>query len=221
MTNLILIIIEIIICYLLMYIVIKKYDDQGIYTYAVIVTISACIMTLKKISIMGVNIPAGFGLTTSLIVSSNLITQRKGKEELKKYLAIIFLSGIIGFSFLNLSGLLESSKYNYIANESYNNIFIYSIRIYIALIISLIISIWASNRIFYLIKRIYNKIVISNILSIIIVELIENIIFVLIAYLFEYSYIDIILCIVLRYIIKTIVGIIGTIPLYMLNKYSK
>ena len=221
MTNLILIIIEIIICYLLMYIIIKKYDDLGIYIYAVIVTIAACIMTLKKISIFGVNIPTGFGLTTSLIVSSNLITQRKGKEELKKYLAIIFLSGIIGFSFLNLSGLLESSKYNYIANESYNNIFIYSIRIYIALIVSLIFSIWTSNRIFYLIKRIYNKIVISNILSIIIVELIENIIFVLIAYLFEYSYIDIILCIVLRYIIKIIIGIIGTIPLYMLNKYSK
>ena len=52
-------------------------------------------------------------------------------------------------------------------------------------------------------------------------EFFENIIFVIIAYLFEYPGIDIALCIIFRYMIKTIIGIMGTIPLYITGKNNK
>ena len=221
MNNIILIIAEVIVCYIVMTFLVKKYKEDGLYIYAIIATLASCIMTLKRISIMGINIPVGFGATTSLIIGGNLITQQKGKEELRRYLAIIFLSAIIGFSYLNLSGLVKSSEYNFLANESYSNIFKYNLRVYIALIISLIISIWSSSKIYYLLKRIYNKLIISNIFSIVIIELFENILFVLIAFLFENSFEDIILCTIFRYIIKSIIGIIGTIPLYAINKINK
>ena len=77
---------------------------------------------------------------------------------------------------------------------------------------------------YYELKKINNRIFISNIFSIIIAELIENLLFVLIAYLFEQGksdlIFDIIFCIIFRYIIKTIIGLFGTIPIYITNKFN-
>lgn len=220
MRNIILIIIEVIISYLSMIILYKKYKTDGLYTFSIIATIASCIINLKKISIMGVSVPIGLGITTSIIVAGNLITQKRGLEELKTYLSLILITALISCSFLNLTGLMESSKYNEYANKSYSSIFKYDLRIYFALIISIIPSTYLSSKLYYLLKRLQNNIAISNIFSIIIVELIENILFVLIAYLFEYELIDIVLCIIFRYLIKTIIGIIGTIPLFIANKIN-
>ena len=220
MTNMILIVLEVLVCYISLLILVKKYKIDGIYVYAVIATFISCIMSLKQIDIMNISVPIGFASTTSLIIAGNLITQKKGPEELKTYIILILITALISCCFLNLSGLMESSDYNKFANQSYNDIFEYNLRVYIALITSVIITTWLSSKLYYLIKRLQNKIIISNIFSIIIIEFIENILFVLIAYLFEYEVLDIILCIVLRYMIKTVIGILGTIPLYIGNKYS-
>ena len=211
MINIILVTLEVIICYLLLYLLAKKYNLEGINIYGIVGTFVACIMTLKNISIMGISVPLGFGVTSSLIIGGNMITQKYGKEELKSYLLLIILTAMIGSCFLNLSGLIENSEYNILANKSYNNIFNYNLRIYIALTISLVTSIWIGSKLYYLIKRIQNKLIVSNIFSIIIIEFLENVLFVLIANSIDFEIIDIALCIVFRYIIKTVIGIIGTI----------
>ena len=216
--NILLVVGEVIICYISLLVLSKKYKTDGIYVYAIIATFMSCIMSLKKISIMNVSVPIGFGVTTSLIIAGNLITQKRGKEELKTFLSLILVTALLSCCFLNLSGLMESSEYNKFANKSYDSIFTYNLRVYIALIISLIASTWVSSRLYYLIKRLQNKIILSNIFSIIIVELLENILFILIAYLFEYKVLDLILCLIFRYMIKTIIGLIETIPLYIANK---
>lgn len=216
--NIVLIVSEVIVCYTSLLILSKKYKTDGIYVYAIIATFMSCIMSLKKISIMNVNIPIGFGSTTSLIIAGNLITQKRGKEELKTFLSLILVTALLSCCFLNLTGLMESSDYNKFANKSYDSIFTYNLRVYIALIISLIGSSWLSSNLYYLIKRLQNKIILSNIFSIIIIELLENILFILIAYLFEYKALDLILCLIFRYMIKTIIGLIGTIPIYIANK---
>ena len=177
-------------------------------------------MSLKQIDLMGVSVPIGFGVTTTLIVAGNLITQKRGPEELKTYISLILITALISCCFLNLSGLMKSSKYNEIANKSYDSIFKYNLRVYFGLIISIILSSYLGSKLYYLLKRIQNKIVISNIFSIIIIELLENTTFVLIAYLFEYEIIDLMLCIVFRYMIKTIIGLLGTIPIYIANKIN-
>lgn len=216
--NILLIVGEVITCYSFLIILSKKYKTDGIYVYAIIATFISCIMSLKKISIMNVNIPIGFGTTTSLLIAGNLITQKRGKEEIKTFLALIFITALLSCCFLNLTGLMESSKINEFANKSYDSIFTYNLRVYIALIISLIISTWLSSNLYYLIKRLQNKIILSNIFSIIIIELLENTLFILIAYLFEYEALDLILCLIFRYMIKTIIGLLGTIPIYIANK---
>lgn len=220
MRNIILILIEVIICYTSLLILYKKYRTDGIYVYGIIATFTSCIMSLKQIDLMGVSVPIGFGVTTTLIVAGNLITQKRGPEELKTYINLILITALISCCFLNLSGLMKSSKYNEIANKSYDSIFKYNLRVYFGLIISIILSSYLGSKLYYLLKRIQNKIVISNIFSIIIIELLENTTFVLIAYLFEYEIIDLMLCIVFRYMIKTIIGLLGTIPIYIANKIN-
>ena len=135
-------------------------------------------------------------------------------------LTLILVTSLVSCCFLNLTGMMESSNYNLYANDSYNSIFEYNLRVYIAAIISIISGIWISSKLYYELKKIKNNIIISNVFSIVIAELIENILFVLIAYLFDYKVINIILCIILRYIIKIIVGIVGTIPVYITNKFN-
>ena len=78
--NILLIVGEVFVCYTALTLLSKKYKTDGIYVYAIIATFMSCIMSLKKISIMNVSVPLGFGVTTSLIIAGNLITQRRGKE---------------------------------------------------------------------------------------------------------------------------------------------
>lgn len=216
--NILLIVGEVITCYSFLIILSKKYKTDGIHVYAIIATFISCIMSLKKISIMNINIPIGFGTTTSLIIAGNLITQKRGKEEIKTFLTLIFITTLLSSCFLNLTGLMESSKINEFANKSYDSIFKYNLRIYIALLVSILMSVWISSKLYYLIKRLQNKIVLSNIFSIIIIELLDNILFTLIAYLFEYEVLDLVFCIIFRYMIKTIIGLIGTITIYIANR---
>lgn len=218
MRNIILIFLEMIVCYISMLILYKKYKTDGLYAYGIIATFISCIMSLKQIDIMGISIPIGFASTISIIIAGNLITQKRGPEELKTYLSLILVTALTSCCFLNLSGLAESSQYNEIANKSYDSIFKYNLRVYIALIVSTISSTYLSSKIYFLLKRLQNNIILSNIFSIIIIELLDNILFVLIAYLFEYEVVNLILCIILRYMIKTIIGILGTIPICIANK---
>lgn len=221
MINITLVVLEALICYIAFIVLYKKYKTDGLYVFAIIATFISCIMNLKTISIMNVGVPLGFGVTTTIILIANFITQKQGINEIKNYLLIVIITSVVACCTLNISGILSSSEYNYFANKAYDNIFIFNIRMYLALIISIIISIILSGNLFYTIKRLKNKIILSNIFSIIITEFFENIIFVLTAYLFEYPGIDIALCIIFRYIIKSLIGIIGTIPLYIVGKNNQ
>ena len=220
MRNVILIVLELIICYTTLLLLSKKYKTDGIYVYGIIATILSSIMNLKSISIMNISIPIGFGITTSILIGGNIITQKRGKEDLKTYLILISLSFIISYLFFNISINMENSNYNFLSNISYNNIFYNNTRMYIALMISILFSIWLDSNLYYLIKKLKNKIILSNIFSIIIIEFFENIIFVVIAYLLDKETIDLFLCIIFIYMIKTVIGIIGTIPVYLANKYN-
>ena len=220
MRNIILVLLEVIICYASILFLNKKYKTDGLYVYAIIATFLSCIMSLKQIDILSSTVPIGFGVTMSLVIAGNIITQKRGPEEIKTYIVLILVTALISCCFLNMSGLMEGSDYNKYANKSYDSIFEYNLRVYIANIISIILAVWLNSKLYYELKKIKNKIIISNIFSIVIIELLENIIFVLIAYLFEYEPINIILCIIFRYMIKSVIGILGTIPIYITNKYN-
>lgn len=220
MKNIILIIVETLICYFSIIFLYKKYKTDGLYVYGIVATITSCIMILKQIDLMSITIPIGLCVTTSLIIVGNIITQKRGPEELKTYIILVLITALLSCLVFSLSGIMESSQYNEYANKAYDSIFKFNLRIYLALIISIITSIFLSSKLYYLLKRLQNKIIISNIFSIIIIELLENTIFVLIAYLFTQDIINVILILVFRYILKTIIGLLGTIPIYICNKIN-
>lgn len=218
MQNILLILIEAFICYASIVILNKKYKEDGLYIYGIIAMFTSCIMSLKQVDFLGITVPIGFAVSTSLIIVGNLITQKKGPDSIKTYITLILITGLIGCCFLNMSGLIEISDYSRLANLSYNSIFEYNLRIYIANILSIVISIYIGSKLYYLIKRTNNKIIINNTFTMIIIELLDNAIFMLIGYAFTYDFAAITLAIIIRYIIKTIIGILGTIPIYILNK---
>lgn len=220
MINIILILIEVITCYTVLIMLYKKYKTDGVYIYIMLLGIISSIMNLKMISVMNIPISLGFGVTMSILIGVNLMIQKRGIEELKPCIMAAILPLIISYIILYLSAIMTNSNYNILSNVSYNNIFIHNIRINIALILSLLFTIWIDGKLYYIIKKLQNKIILNNIFAIIIAEFFENIIFVVIAFIFDYEIIDLFLCIILRYTIKTTIGVVGTLPLYIASKYN-
>ena len=152
MLNIILIICEVIVAYIAMILLYKKYKTDGLITYTIIATIISNLMCLKKIDMLNTELPLGLGITMSILIAINIITQNKGKEEVNNFLVIILVSSIVSLCFFNLSGLIESADINKYANKSYDSIFTYNLRIYLANTITLLVTAFLSSRLYFMLK---------------------------------------------------------------------
>lgn len=219
--NYILIIIEVFLSYLILLVFHKKFKLDGIYYYIVMATILSNIMLLNTIDILTYPISVGFGITSSIVIATIILTHKRGPSELSKLIITIIISSIISYSYLTLSSYMGISDTNKYTNISYSIIFKNNIRIYLANTISLILSIYLSTKLYHTMKQIKNKIWISNIFTTVIVEFIESIIFCVIAYAFSLKVIDLIMVIVIRYVIRALIECLGTTVIYIDDKIVK
>ena len=219
--NYILIIIEVFLSYLTLLLFHKKFKLVGIYYYIVMATILSNIMLLNTIDILTYPISVGFGITSSIVIATIILTHKRGPSELSKLIITIIISSIISYSYLTLSSYMGISDTNKYTNISYSIIFKNNIRIYLANTISLILSIYLSTKLYHTMKQIKNKIWISNIFTTVIVEFIESIIFCVIAYAFSLKVIDLIMVIVIRYVIRALIECLGTTAIYIDDKIVK
>ncbi len=219
--NYILIIIEVFLSYLTLLLFHKKFKLDGIYYYIVMATILSNIMLLNTIDILTYPISVGFGITSSIVIATIILTHKRGPSELSKLIITIIISSIISYSYLTLSSYMGISDTNKYTNISYSIIFKNNIRIYLANTISLILSIYLSTKLYHTMKQIKNKIWISNIFTTVIVEFIESIIFCVIAYAFSLKVIDLIMVIVIRYVIRALIECLGTTAIYIDDKIVK
>lgn len=219
--NYILIIIEVLLSYLTLLLFHKKFKLDGIYYYIVMATILSNIMLLNTIDILTYPISVGFGITSSIVIATIILTHKRGPSELSKLIITIIISSIISYSYLTLSSYMGISDTNKYTNISYSIIFKNNIRIYLANTISLILSIYLSTKLYHTMKQIKNKIWISNIFTAVIVEFIESIIFCVIAYAFSLKVIDLIMVIVIRYVIRALIECLGTTVIYIDDKIVK
>lgn len=219
--NYILIIIEVFLSYLILLLFHKKFKLDGIYYYIVMATILSNIMLLNTIDILTYPISVGFGITSSIVIATIILTHKRGPSELSKLIITIIISSIISYSYLTLSSYMGISDTNKYTNISYSIIFKNNIRIYLANTISLILSIYLSTKLYHTMKQIKNKIWISNIFTTVIVEFIESIIFCVIAYAFSLKVIDLIMVIVIRYVIRALIECLGTTVIYIDDKIVK
>lgn len=219
--NYILIIIEVFLSYLTLLLFHKKFKLDGIYYYIVMATILSNIMLLNTIDILTYPISVGFGITSSIVIATIILTHKRGPSELSKLIITIIISSIISYSYLTLSSYMGISDTNKYTNISYSIIFKNNIRIYLANTISLILSIYLSTKLYHTMKQIKNKIWISNIFTTVIVEFIESIIFCVIAYAFSLKVIDLIMVIVIRYAMRALIECLGTTVIYIDDKIVK
>ena len=219
--NYILIIIEVVLSYLTLLLFHKKFKLDGIYYYIVMATILSNIMLLNTIDILTYPISVGFGITSSIVIATIILTHKRGPSELSKLIITIIISSIISYSYLTLSSYMGISDTNKYTNISYSIIFKNNIRIYLANTISLILSIYLSTKLYHTMKQIKNKIWISNIFTTVIVEFIESIIFCVIAYTFSLKVIDLIMVIVIRYAMRALIECLGTTVIYIDDKIVK
>ena len=215
--NLIYLIIEIILCYTTIIILYQKKQKEGLYLYAIVGLILSNIMVLKRTEILSLEIALGFTIYASIFITSNIIVQKYGPEEIKKLLLVLVGSIIVSTIIIFLATLINGNTSMSIMNETFDYTF-QNLRIMLANSISILIILWFNAILYHQIRRVKNKIIISNILTSIIVSFMATIIFSFIAYLGLVNIKELSILILIRYLIILIIEIIGTIPIYIINK---
>lgn len=199
----------------------KNYKYDGIYLWLLTFSSILGIISQKTVEIFELEVNLGIVINCLIFISSNILVQKKGPDEVNKVLSIIVLSNIIIFTFSIVSVLLSPSGVDEIENNAFNQLFNLNNRIYFSQIISLIISLWLNSMLYHQIRQIKNKIILSNTLSTIIIQFIECLLFCLLAYIFKVSILNVIELIVIRYIFKVIIGILGTGVIYAVNRFER
>lgn len=219
--NLLFLLIEVILSYIILLFVYKKYKEEGIYIWIIIILLISSIMSIKSIEINNVNIALGIGVSSSIYIANNILIQKKGTEHMKKITTIMLVISLIFICLLILSSGLPISDYNNISNLMYNNVIFSNIKFIFANIISIIIAIYINNFLYYELRKVKNKIWISNIFSSLIFAFVESIIFVLITNFINGSLYVVMMTIVIRYILRLIILIIGTDVVYIANNFRE
>ena len=220
MSSLNLLIIELIICFIMLIIMYKKYKTDGLYAYSIVSLILSFYMSLKKVSIHYYDVNLGIIPLVMTFTSFNILIQKKGIEETKKLLLTVLSTTLISYFIFLLISYIDYSNINSFTSASYDNIFIDSLRIYFANTVTLLYGLLLNNKLYYYLKVMKNNILISNIFSTIIIQFVASILFGLVSYVFVIDMIDIIKIIMIRYLISLVVGILATIPIYI-TKYIK
>lgn len=220
MNTIMLLIIETIICSILLIFMYKKYKIEGLYTYTIVSVFLTSIMSLKQIPIYNYDLNLGLIPFVMTFASFNIIIQKKGVEETKKFLLTIISTLLVSYIILILISYTKSSDINLFTSASYDNIFKNSMRMYFANIVTLLYSLLLNNKLYYYLKVMKNNILISNLFSSIIIQFIASTIFGLLAFTFILEIFDIIKIIMIRYLISLIITIITTIIIYI-TKYIK
>lgn len=220
MNSLNLLIIEALICLIMLIIMYKKYKTEGMYIYTIVSLILSFLMSLKIVSVYDYDVNLGIIPLVTVFTASNIIIQKKGIEETKRFLMTIMATTLISYFVFLLVSYMEPSKINLFTSASYDNIFADSLRIYFANIVTLLYGLLLNNKLYYYLKVMKNNILISNLFSTIIIQFFASIIFGLVAYVFTYETIDIIKLIMIRYLISLVIGILSTIIIFT-TKYIK
>ncbi len=218
--NIILLILEILLMSSGILLLFKKYKKDGLYFWIISSIILTNIMALKTTNILEIDVALGSILYVGIFIAMNLIIQKYGTESIKKIVISTIIASIISVLIITVFTLFNSSFINIDTNISFNILFASNIRIFIASIITFIISIYINTTIYRKLRMDNNKIFVNNTVAMLITQFFDTIIFIVIAFGGTLNLKVIINSIAIRIIIKYITGIIGTIVIYRGNKYD-
>ena len=220
MSQINLLIIELLICFITLLLLYKKYDKMGIYAYSAIAMILTSIMSLKTITLYEYDINLGIIPYVTIFTATNILIQKKGQEESKTLLLTTIASFIISYIILYSMSYTTSSNFNLFTSASYDNIFKESIRTYFATFVTTLYSLLLDIKLYYYLKKVKNNIFISSLFSTIIIHFVSAILFGIITGIFTKDILDIIKIIMIRYLASLCIGILSTVVIFI-TKYIK
>ena len=216
--NLVLILLETILLFVLTYKIYKKYKITGLYFLVILLISISNIFLIKRFEIFTLKLNTGIILNLMIYIISNIIVQKKGPYAVSNIIMIVFITTLFNYVILTISGIINPSSYNNHFNMLYNNIFEFNIRSYLASLTSLLIGLILSSKLYYFLKKEKNKVWISNVLTTIIVQLIEGVVYIFLMYIFELKISEIIFLIISRYIFRLFIGLLSNILQVKLSK---
>ena len=219
--NFLILLVESLLIYAMMFLFFKQERKEGLYIYIAILSGILSIVSYECVNIFGFEVNMGLPIIMGIFISNNLIIQRYGLDEVKRIIKTFVISGVLVYFFVNIIGFMMDSSFNIVTNATFDSLFSYnirSVRVFISLVLSISFLLWYNGNIYYYIRRSRNKILFSNIGSILIIQFIESIMFIFIAYLFVYDITSLFGMLVIRYLVKVVLGAIGVIPLYVMAK---
>ena len=190
------------------------------YKYIIVSLIIASIMSLKTITILNFDINLGVVPFSTIFIAANILIQKKGPETQKNLIISLLSVSTISFIIIYLVSLMKGSEINLFTSASYDNLFKNNTRLLFANLVTILYTLLINSKLYYYLKKMKNNILVSNLFSSIIINFIAAILFSLVAYIFEKEAIDIIKLIMIRYLVSLVVGLSGTICIYI-SKYIK
>ena len=213
--------IEIITLFVLMVLFYKFGKKEGLFLYISLMATLLNLFMFKSVDILSFQIDLGIPFIIGIFICSNVIVQRYGIDEVKDIIKSFVIPYVITMFILSLVSLTGGSEYNIITNDSYDNLFSYSIdsiRLNIGYLLSISFALWCNAYIYYYIRVNKNKYIFSNIGSLLVVQFIESIIFILITYVGHINITVLFGMLMIRYLFKVIIGTIGLLPFTMVLK---
>ena len=132
---------------------------------------------------------------------------------------ILLLSKFLTILYDNYFDNLLESSINKISIP--DNIFINSPKIYFANIVTMLYMLYLNSILYYYLKKEKNKIWISNIVSTVIIHFFATIVFISLAYAITTKIDKIIGMLLIRYILSIVIGLFGTIIIYINNNIKE
>lgn len=216
-----LLIIEVILCLTTQIFLYRHYKNTGVYIYVIVALILASLMSLKTITLYEFDVNLGVIPFVTIFTSANILIQKNGPDSNKQLILLTTITFFISYAIIYLVNMMNPSNINLFVNASFDNIFNDSLRMYFTNFASLLYSLLLNSKLYYYLKKMKNSILISNIFSTIIIQFLASILFGITAYIFTKDVIDIIKIIMIRYLVSLIVGILGTISIYVTKKVTE
>ena len=153
MNNVLLIFLNIIVCFTSVILVEKIFKKEGLYVWTAIALIMANILECKTIGLLGFTSTTGNVLFASVFLATDIMCEKYGKEYSKKAIGLAVFA-MIAFTAVMQIGLLFKPDSTDFAHDAMNTLFSLNLRI----TISSLIMFYISNRFdIFLYEKIKNK----------------------------------------------------------------
>ena len=220
MYNVLLIFLNIVVCFTLVILVEKIFKKEGLYVWIAIALIMANILECKTIGLFGFTSTTGNVLFASIFLATDIMCEKYGKEYSKQAINLAVFA-IIAFTAIMQIGLLFKPDPTDFAHDAMKTLFSLNLRI----TLSSLVMFYISNRLdIFLFEKIKNKLPnklwVRNNVATITSNVLENYFFIFFAFVGIYDFPTMINIATTISVVEIVIAIFDTPFLYLSKKLN-